>query len=774
MLKGVKKAGQYFNSISIKFVICTALITLVSVLTAGLFPFYYFNRNINQEIKQYNAQRLEYLRNMVDNRIFSQTLGVMYDFLYEKDLTDISYDYLQNREPVNYTAVAPIIKSMKSVVTLNADVITSVSAYFVKNQVILSSGEGIRYENDTGLKLPYDDEWISLFKQDRKGKNLLWLPTRSVPVYDRTNGTGQAISLVASYPGYNQDDVFFCLNIDERSIRRIMNEIAGENGINIMLVDQSGMIISDSDSSLIGTQVDGEIRGMLERKDSSTKQLGTDKKETVISLIKSDYTDWYYVLSVPSGFYFEKASLARRVVILICLIIFLVLITFAIVFSVKITYPFSRILNHIKSKLQTKEKSFPKNELLYLEDTLNGLYEKADLQEEILNGNRPLVLQTFLLSILSRQKLSKEAMQSTMSFLNIRWERPFFAAGILRRDFFISDKQEMQALDSLIGDNLNRNSPDLSVVSVPDSAGQTVLIFNFQSETPEPVILFMSRLSESIEEQFGVILPCSLGTVCRDIQDIACSYKEACSAILYSGLYVQTGVYLYSVTQQWDKNAGFHFRYIDELIKSMNEYRTDHCRQYLNMIMNSIINGRTSYKTYQRILGDIETAIESLAFNTKTDLSELFSVPVTEQIESQRYITDTFKRMESILTELIEYILQQHSNQNSFYASRAKQFINENYSRDISIQDIADQLHISRNHLCRVFKETNSSTLLNYITELRMEKAKELLLSGVLSVNEVAEKVGFNNATYFIKKFKQNFGVTPYQFKNNAPNDTDV
>mgnify|MGYP004504029663 FL=1 len=58
-------------------------------------------------------------------------------------------------------------------------------------------------------------------------------------------------------------------------------------------------------------------------------------------------------------------------------------------------------------------------------------------------------------------------------------------------------------------------------------------------------------------------------------------------------------------------------------------------------------------------------------------------------------------------------------------------------------------------------------TLLEYIAEIRMRHAKQLLEETDLSVSEVARQVGFNNVTYFHKRFKQSFGITPNQIRKN-------
>lgn len=759
--------SQYFNSISVKFIVCTAIVTSISVLTAGLFPFYYFNQSINKEITQYNTQRLYYIRNTVDNRVFRQSLGVMSNLLTKKELNDTLYNCLQKSNAVDYSAVDSVMKTLKNKVNTNADVVSSVSVYYTGSRIILSSGEGIRYENDNSLKLPYDDGWIQLFQQHRKGKGLLWLPARRVPIYDNANESGCVVSLVSSFPSQNRSDVLFCLNIDERNIRRVINEITDVSDMNTMIVDDSGTVVSASDSNKIGTKVNVQIEKMLKNKDMTKDVMGMGDDETAISLIKSEYANWYYVLSVPSGFYFEKASLAKKFVILICTIIFLVLLACVILFSVKITSPFRRIMSRLKNRLQTREKPLQKNELLYIENALDVLYEKSDLQEQTLNENRELVMQTFFLNLLSGKNFDDKKIKSILDFLGLQWNRRYFTAGIIQNGFSLASRREMCELSGTVRNYVESNRmKDMDVIPLAYDDRHIALIFSVEKKNQAEAVAFINRFSMFAEETCATVLSCSVGSLCGRIQDIGQSYREACSAILYSALYVQTCAFEYSVTSAWDQNNSFCFKLVDELVRSMNEYKIDRCKQYLNIIMNSMIDEHVSYKVYSQVIGRIETAIDNLCLNTRIDLSELFSTSVMEQIESQRYITDVFQRVETVLTEIIRYILQQHSSSNAIYAGKAKQFIDENYNRDISIQDIADKLHISRNYLCRLFKETSSTTLLNYITEERMKKAKELLREGDFSVNEVAQQVGFNNATYFIKKFKQSFGITPYQFKN--------
>ena len=98
-------------------------------------------------------------------------------------------------------------------------------------------------------------------------------------------------------------------------------------------------------------------------------------------------------------------------------------------------------------------------------------------------------------------------------------------------------------------------------------------------------------------------------------------------------------------------------------------------------------------------------------------------------------------------------------------ARRAAEYLDTNYTRDISVEEIAAALGVSRSFLSRCFKEVHGMTILEYLLGVRMKKALSLLDETDMSVNEIAARVGFNNANYFFRKFKEEFDVTPTQYR---------
>lgn len=90
----------------------------------------------------------------------------------------------------------------------------------------------------------------------------------------------------------------------------------------------------------------------------------------------------------------------------------------------------------------------------------------------------------------------------------------------------------------------------------------------------------------------------------------------------------------------------------------------------------------------------------------------------------------------------------------------ALDYINRHFSENISLQEVADNINISKNYLCDIFKKEIGITFINYVTNLRIEKAKEFLANTDMKMYEVSNAVGYNDYAYFSQIFKKHTGTT--------------
>ncbi|WP_125763827.1 bifunctional transcriptional activator/DNA repair enzyme AdaA [Companilactobacillus hulinensis] len=102
---------------------------------------------------------------------------------------------------------------------------------------------------------------------------------------------------------------------------------------------------------------------------------------------------------------------------------------------------------------------------------------------------------------------------------------------------------------------------------------------------------------------------------------------------------------------------------------------------------------------------------------------------------------------------------------NTEWVDEITHFIDTNYQRKLTLDRIAEECHGSPFHLQKVFKRENGYTPAQYLTTIRLAKAKELLKNSGLSVKSIALRVGFSSDTYFITVFKQRNNQTPDEFR---------
>lgn len=128
-------------------------------------------------------------------------------------------------------------------------------------------------------------------------------------------------------------------------------------------------------------------------------------------------------------------------------------------------------------------------------------------------------------------------------------------------------------------------------------------------------------------------------------------------------------------------------------------------------------------------------------------------------------------RVNSVLLEIIAYyienskifesgVLKQEENLNA-----ALLFIDNNLGRHITVQDVAETVHLHPNYFIKRFKNLYGITPLQYINTARTDKAKQLLENSEMSVGDVARNLGFEDDSYFSKSFKNAVGYTPSNYR---------
>ncbi|HHV39597.1 MAG TPA: helix-turn-helix transcriptional regulator [Tepidimicrobium sp.] len=102
----------------------------------------------------------------------------------------------------------------------------------------------------------------------------------------------------------------------------------------------------------------------------------------------------------------------------------------------------------------------------------------------------------------------------------------------------------------------------------------------------------------------------------------------------------------------------------------------------------------------------------------------------------------------------------------NFHIRKAVDYIENNYSEPLSLDDMAKYLNLNKSYLSHLFKKETAKTYSQIVNEIRIEKSKDLIINTNLSILEVALSVGYNNQNYFNMVFKKITGITPLNYRN--------
>ena len=106
------------------------------------------------------------------------------------------------------------------------------------------------------------------------------------------------------------------------------------------------------------------------------------------------------------------------------------------------------------------------------------------------------------------------------------------------------------------------------------------------------------------------------------------------------------------------------------------------------------------------------------------------------------------------------------SNNKNYIIKRIVAYLNENYNRKISLDQIAQNMYLSPVYISKIFKEEMGESPINYLIKIRLEKASLMLLeSDMLSIKEIADQVGYDDVYYFSKLFKKYYGSSPLYYR---------
>jgi len=282
----------------------------------------------------------------------------------------------------------------------------------------------------------------------------------------------------------------------------------------------------------------------------------------------------------------------------------------------------------------------------------------------------------------------------------------------------------------------------------------------------------LEYLKETVYKYLKFTITIGVGCAKDTLFDIATSYKESIVSLKNKLTVGNNRVITYgSVSDSEIKINLFTVEHRSQLLMNMRIGDND---EVLNLI-NQVFKEMRERNIHHEILFVVcvEMVSVCLEFIIEMGLSFKDILPnnqfnIIEEIQSKRSIDEIERWIKDIFLNILETIKRKRSSKASKLVEEVKCYISENYYKEeLNVDEIAKHLFVNYAHLCFVFKRDTGTTINEYLTKFRINKAKELFDSGNTLIIEVANRVGYADANYFGKCFKKYYGLAPSKYIKN-------
>ncbi|WP_248930596.1 helix-turn-helix domain-containing protein [Paenibacillus hamazuiensis] len=616
-----------------------------------------------------------------------------------------------------------------------------------------------------------------------------WLGVRSIE--DRTAPfpvSKQVLTLVRSYPTLSSPSFrkgALIINMDESMIyNSALNEDVRRLG-QAFVIDKDGVVISHSDKSMLGKNISSrkEIDRIL---GSAGEGNFTETVSGVPSLIfyaSSGYTGWKYVSVIPSLQLNRELLTVRNWLFIISLLMFVAAI--AAVFTVNaITYrPIESFVRSINKQLNSRKSTGTERNNEKLDGNLEAaeglfdsfLLEHDNIQQQV-RQNIPAMKWRLVSDMLMGYRTQYKDVKSSLDWLGIRLHSAHYIVLSAELDYKSripsKDLQLYSYAMCNVAEELIHSESHGMAVEMFD--GRVVMIMSFEQNDPQSNMLRALSVADLIktfvQEQFRKTVSIGVGRPYEKLEDLHHSFREANEALQYRMLLGANQVISIEDVEDFDSQHFYRLFDLEEAVMdAMRSADAGTVYKQLELLFQRTLQENIPPKMLKQIClqlvhralkigSDIGIDVDLL---TGEDTRLYEKVELAEDaVEIKRDITGFFK-------DLLERIAEKRNARGSNETvAHILEYISKHYMQsDLSMNRIADTFQLSVPYLSKIFKEYTESNFTDYLIQLRVNKAKQLLEEGNAKVIHIAEKVGYSNSHSFIRIFKKVTGLTPGEYR---------
>lgn len=745
----------YFLSFLLSIVFSVIILGIVSYqLTVGSLEHEIIKSSSNA-LQQTNATLVSTLNEINDVTFQIGLNGSVSNYLYNTD----------NRFLLN--AIHDTIKNYKQ----SHDYIESIELYAKPNKHIISSMGATQLFNN---QISY--QWIGKMENSKAQTKWLLSGQHINSEYKKIN----IISFIRKLPiGYNLRLGYIALHIDEQSISSIINTFNIHEDARTYMIDSTKSIISSLDKSLIN-QANDQV--FIERIVNNTKmegQLTTPNGESLVFYIKNNVNDWIIISEVPYTYITYKTNKILFTTLTLCLGIIILGIIAAYYLSIRLYKPIIKLMAkaHV---VDAEPQENSRNEFSYLSGVFDHItIHNKNLKKDIFLS-APALKEKFAYDLIHHKYTSLADVKEQITFLKLQLSVHDYVVLLIEIDNFdaIFEHNNIEdinlhkfAMDNIIHEIFIKN---YTILTVDVDMKRLCLIVNVNTNEH---LLHCENLYSLSKELIQVILSIlkievtvSIGNIYDSILQLDMSYREAHDIMNYKIVLSKNIMFYEHYNNDVRMNYHYPIHTISHIINNLKTGDANKIARYLDKITDDIkknynLTYENIYRIFNQVIDSLILTLQELQIPLDKVLGKNYFI--YKELSNQKSIDSINDWLKEIFSKCCQFIHANNPDSNH-YVEKIRSYINNNYKKDIFIDIIADYVNLNATYMCRIFKQETGKTVLEYITEKRMEEGKTLLINTDLTIGDIAGKLGYNNVHSFMRHFKSAEGITPGNYRKMA------
>ena len=657
------------------------------------------------------------------------------------------------------------------------------SAYLIcnLNHTIYNSLDKIGYADDEF----YDLSWRLQYHASRGGMQLLD-DIRTVRTPYRQEDT--YISMVSRVPYLSTlQNKWLVYNISINDLgNRLITEAEASRDTNY----SNTLWIYNSKGNLIWSQQDGDIPEtydeLLSRQDTSVTVtdgvLISTKEGRYLTATTEDATyGWRYVQTLPYANVLNKTHNTNRRLWagMIIVVVILLFIWFNTIYTQNANELQAAENIRLKTNIPPEE---AEDCLTYLARVSTQEQARAAANDQVLHSFRDVLQEHIVLSLISGEPVHGEkatARRELMTKMGLLQDQPQKYTVMLARIEAISALKLNMHQDiygqfrKILQYGCNeRLLEDYRAYYAWADHSLLAAIFCIPAEfNARQVQLGLDQMGAAIQKQLTLLseqpVVIAFGSVMDMPWDLAESCGHAKQLIQYKVYYNKDVPYTYSEKMEIDMQMSYDHqkKLVDQIKLGKVKDASELLESYFSMLHD---NPYLQLDRAREIGAQLTDTIHSAIIGKEKELDDRYSdvKQLKAEIRSMESVHDVADCAVSYAQAAARVMYDQLQNKKDIRVQEILEWIGNNYNQDIALDDVAEQMGLSATYASKQIKAYTGTNVVNYINNLRIEHAKELLETTKMSSNEIGAYVGFRYSQSFIRSFRKIVGMTPGNYRS--------